>query len=225
MDDRLLVCQARYNVYALLQRLYQSPPDRDLLDWLIAERPFREFPFELEGAAAALDQLDRGAREQSLDDLRRDFNRLFIGPGAMLAPPWESVYRNEDHLLFDQHTLQVREFYARHGMEFVKLNQVPEDSIAIELEFMKVLTERLLRALETADSTAERLLLQEQQQFLQQHLLVWSPKFITLTQKGAETAFYHGLAGVLGGFLSWEDQTLKLLLEHVEDIVPAATGG
>lgn len=214
MDDQTLLYQARHAVYGLLQRLYQDPPDETLLAWLAAERPFQEFPVALdEEATLALQEVDQASQAASAETLRQDFRRLFVGPGPMLAPPWESVYRNEEHRLFDQHTLQVRQTYARHGMEFVRKNETPEDIIAIELEFMKVLTERLLRAVEAGDGRAERILLAEQHRFLKEHLLVWVPRFVALTRKHAETAFYRGLAGVLLGFLQWEEQTLRQLLE------------
>jgi len=213
MNERLLNYQARLSVYALLQRLYQDPPRAELLEWLMVERPFANFPIQLDDEVQTdLEGMDSSLAVNSLEDLRLDFKQLFIGPGAMLAPPWESVYRNEEHLIFDRHTLEVREFYARHGMEFVRINQAPEDSITMELEFMKVLTERVLQALEMDDPEAERILLEEQLAFLNKHLLIWTPDFIKMTQTRAATAFYAGLASVLRGFLNWERQTLALLL-------------
>lgn len=214
MDERLLIYQARLSVYALVQRLYQDSPGENLLAWLNAERPFANFPIQLDSEVQSdLERMDRALTEVTPEELRLDFKRLFIGPGPMLAPPWESVYRNEDHLIFDRHTLEVREFYARHGMQFVRLNQAPEDSIAIELEFMKVLTERVIEARQTGDPEAERILLEEQLAFLNKHLLIWTPDFITMTRTRAATAFYAGLASVLRGFLSWDGQTLALLLD------------
>lgn len=216
MNERLLIYQARLSVYALLQRLYQDPPRAELLEWLMAERPFANFPIQLDDEVQTdLKGMDSALTMNTLEDLRLDFMQLFIGPGPMLAPPWESVYRNEEHLIFDRHTLEVREFYARHGMEFIRINQAPEDSIAIELEFMKVLTERVLQALQMDDPEAERILLEEQQAFVRKHLLIWTPDFITMTQTRAATAFYAGLAGVLRGFLNWERQTLALLLDSL----------
>lgn len=218
MDERSIVYEVRVNVYALLQRLYQDPVDSELLSWLVSERPFLEFPLELdETAAAALAELDADSLTATVETLRADFRQLFVGPGRMKVPPWESVYRSEDQLLFDQHTLQVREAYARNGMEFVKINEQPEDSIAIELEFMKVLTERLLRAVETNDQTAERLVLEQQQEFLKKHLLIWVPRFTKLTQKHAQTRFYSALAEILNGFMQWENATVTMLLETVTE--------
>ncbi len=214
MNERELIYQARQAVYALLRRLFDKAPDPELHAWLLSERPFSEFPIALpDGAGDLLPQVDQASQQATLEELRQDFLQLYFGPGRMEVPPWESVYRNDERRLFDTHTLQVRETYARHGMEFVEKNKTPEDHIAIELEFMRILTERLLKALALGDENAEHILLEEQLTFLQKHLRVWMPYFIDLTQKHAQTAFYHGLAGVLGGFLDWEVNTLDQLLE------------
>jgi TorA maturation chaperone TorD len=220
MKDRQLVYQAREAVYTLFQRLYHNAPDAEFLDWLVTEHPFSEFPITLDDEAdAALQQVRSAIQSTSLDKLQSDFRQLYIGPGRMSVPPWESVYRNEDHILFDKHTLQVREAYTRHGMEFVNKNKTPEDYIAIELEFMNVLTKRLLKALEAGDEEVEQVLLNEQEAFLNQHLLIWIPRFAALTQKRAQTEFYAGLAGVLNGFLAWEKRIVsKLQASLVKDM-------
>jgi TorA maturation chaperone TorD len=213
MNERELIYQSRQAVYALLRRLFDTAPDPELHAWLVAERPFAEFPIVFpEDASHFLEQVDQASQQFTPEDLRQDFLLLFWGPGRMEAPPWESVYRNDERRLFDSHTLQVRETYARHGMEFVEKNKMPEDHIAIELEFMRILTERLLKALELGDETAERILLQEQLDFLNGHLRIWVPPFVGLVQQHARTAFYGGLAGVLTAFLDWDAQALEQLL-------------
>lgn len=218
MNERQLVYQARQAVYALLRRLYDDVPDAAFYDWLVAERPFAEFPIAFhDGADAIFQQVDQGSREVTFEELRQDFRQLYVGPGRMNVPPWESVYRNDERRLFDSHTLQVRETYARHGVEFVHKNKTPEDHIAIELEFMRVLTERLLKALEIGDEKAERILVQEQLDFLREHMLVWVPQFVSLTREHAQTAFYEGLAGVLSDFLDWEVETLEQVLDALPD--------
>lgn len=213
MNERELVYQARQAVYSLLQRLFFDRPDEALYQWLSEEQPFAQFPIMLsEESSAYLKAADAALPQTTLDELRQDYTELYIGPGRMSVPIWESVYRNEERRLFDQHTLQVRETYARHGMEFTLKNKKPEDHVAIELEFMRVLTERLLKTLDMDDENAEYILLQEQEQFLTGHMLPWFPKFVALTQEHAQTEFYRSLAGVLDGFLAWEQHILAQLI-------------
>ncbi|MBN1964259.1 MAG: molecular chaperone TorD family protein [Anaerolineae bacterium] len=216
MNEREFVYQARQAVYGLLQRLYYDRPDEALFDWLTTERPFAQFPVMLPAEYDAdLRLVDEAVQQLSLEDLRQDYRQLYVGPGRMPVPPWESVYRNEERTMFDVHTLQVRETYARHGMEFIKKNKTPEDHVAIELEFMRVLTERLLTTLERGDEKAEHILLQEQRQFLTGHMLAWLPELSKRTQEFAQTDFYRGLAGVLIGFLRWDRDMLTQLLDVV----------
>ncbi len=213
MNEHIVLYQARQAVYSLLRRLYTAAPDTDFLGWLAAERPFANFPVMLDSALAPdLQAVDEDCQTATEEVLSEDFYRLYVGYGDMLVPPWESVYRNEDHELFDIHTLQVREAYARHGMEFVEKNKAPEDSMAIELEFMQLLCDRLLIALERDDPRAERILVEDQLSFLEQHLLAWTPEFLARSQKYAQTSFYRSLAGILLGFLRWDQGTLHELL-------------
>lgn len=216
MNEREVIYQARQAVYALFRRLYTQALDADLLDWLRSERPFAQFPLALNGPSkGALKRLDQDSRKLPLQVLCDDFRQLYIGPGRMAVPPWESVFRNEERHLFDEHTLQVRATYARHGMTFVNKNKTPEDHVAIELEFMQVVTERLLKALDNDDLQAEGILLQEQAEFLQDHLLKWVPDFAKCTQQFAQTAFYTELAVLLEAFLTWDLALLGQLMEMV----------
>ncbi len=213
MNEHIVLHQARQAVYSLLRRLYTAAPDVDFLGWLAEERPFADFPVMLDSAHTPdLQTVDESCQTVAEEALFEDFYRLYVGYGDMQVPPWESVYRNEDREIFDIHTLQVREVYARHGMEFVEKNKTPEDSMAIELEFMQLLCDRLLIALERDDVRAERILVEDQLGFLEQHLLVWTPEFVARSQKYAETPFYRGLAGVLLGFLRWDQGALRELL-------------
>jgi len=213
MNERQLVYQARQAIYGLLQRLYKEAPDPDLHQWLVTSRPFADFPILFQDDPNQLpEQLDTALLEASYEELKRDYIQLYIGPGRMEVPPWESVYRNDERRLFDTHTLQVRETYARHGMEFAKKNKTPEDHISIELEFMRILTERSLKAIDLKDEIAERILIREQLEFLDKHMLVWVPSFIGLTKKSAKTAFFDGLAELLGKFLNWDVETLNQML-------------
>jgi TorA maturation chaperone TorD len=217
-NDHRLLHQARQAVYTLLQRLYSAAPDQALLDWLQDEHPFADFPVVLDDATAAACQEIDTAQNVSLEALAADYQQLYVGFGRMQVPPWESVYRSVDKTLFDEHTLQVREMYARHGMEFVNKNKAPEDSVGIELEFMKTLTERQIAATDRQDARGERVLVDEQAAFLDDHMLAWIPMFVKRSQDFAHTDFYKGLASVLLGFLQWDRETLQ----ELQDILPEA---
>ena len=62
------------------------------------------------------------------------FNRLFVGPAALEAPPFASVYLDTEPLVMSETTLEVREMYASIGLESPWKNRLPDDHISLELD-------------------------------------------------------------------------------------------
>jgi TorA maturation chaperone TorD len=62
------------------------------------------------------------------------FNRLFVGPAALEAPPFASVYLDSEPLVMNETTLEVREMYASIGLESPWKNRLPDDHISLELD-------------------------------------------------------------------------------------------
>ena len=62
------------------------------------------------------------------------FNRLFVGPATLEAPPFASVYLDTEPLVMSKTTLEVREMYAAIGLESPWKNRFPDDHISIELD-------------------------------------------------------------------------------------------
>lgn len=62
------------------------------------------------------------------------FNRLFVGPSALEAPPFASVYLDTEPLVMSKTTLQVRKMYASIGLESPWKNKLPDDHISLELD-------------------------------------------------------------------------------------------
>ena len=141
--------------------------------------------------------------------LNSDYTQLFIGPGHLPAPPWESVYRTEERLTFGEHTLEVREWYLRHGLEFVLKNTEPDDHIGLEMEFMAFLVGAERQALEEGDLPHATELAREQLAFLEEHLLKWSKAFTDDVIAHAQTPYYQGIAQLTQSFLAWDHSIQK----------------
>lgn len=193
----------------LAKALYQYP-EKEWLDTLIAEDVFAETPFaetqpEVIAGLSLLQQWSQanrdGISQEAFDALRIDHTRLFLGPGKVLAAPWESVHFTEERLVFQQQTLQVRGWYSRFGLEVVKLHQEPDDHIGLELEFLAHLAKLGLQAIETGNSKRFDELLDAQRKFLTEHLLKWSPIWYGLVMQHARTDFYRGVAHLTNGSL------------------------
>ena len=131
-------------------------------------------------------QCDAAARR----DMGFEMNRLFVGPDAPKAPPYESCYRGEnpERALMTQDTLRVRDFYRKAGVELAAKNTQPDDFIAFELEF-------LLRLLaEESEQT-----LDQARDFLREHLLVWIPAHVQEIQAHTAHPVCLGMALILQG--------------------------
>lgn len=131
-------------------------------------------------------QCDAAARR----DMGFEANRLFVGPDAPKAPPYESCYRGEnpERTLMTDETLRVRDFYRRAGVELAAKNTQPDDFIAFELEFLL----RLL-AQETEETQAQT------RDFLREHLLVWIPNHVQEIQAHTTHPVCLGMALILQG--------------------------
>jgi TorA maturation chaperone TorD len=190
--------------YAFLNRIFFEKPDRALIDELINGEVVHAFPLsseqslEQEGKQAlqAFAAANAGGlSEETFAALKKDYQRLFVGPGHLPAPPWESVYRSREHLVFEKETLEVRRWYARYGLQAPKLNKEPDDHIGLEFAFLLHLTTLALQ--NQTDQGACAALLQAQSAFIEEHLVQWAPSFFQAVCKHAATEFYRGI-GYLG---------------------------
>lgn len=193
----------------LAKNIYQYP-EKQWVDSLVAEDIFAEVPFASEQSEviAGLNLLQQwsqanrgGISPDAFEAIRIDHTRLFLGPGKVLAAPWESVYFTEERLVFQQQTLLVRGWYSRFGLELVKLHQEPDDHIGLELEFLAHLARLGLQSLEANESKRFEELLDAQRKFLTEHLLKWASIWCGLVLQHAHTDFYRGMAHLTKGSL------------------------
>ena len=190
-----------------------------LEDDFLAEAPFASSqPLVVDGLALLRTWQRAGETSGSgdkFDTLCADYTRLFIGPGKVLAPPWESVYCTEERLLFLEQTLQVRHWYARFSLQSAKLHQEPDDHIGLELEFLAHLARLGLQTLQTEDYERLNELIDSQRRFLLEHTLQWAPVWCDILQTIAKTDFYRGIASLTLGALTELAAVLDLKIPEV----------
>ena len=208
-------------LFGLLGKVFFEELDKTWLETLISEDVFAEAPFGADQADIqhGLELLQRwsaenhtGITEQEFKALKQDHLNLFIGIDHMIAPLWESVYFNERHFVFQEQTLQVREWYARFGLESERIHNEPDDHIGLELIFVAHLATQSLTALGADDSEAFEKHLQAQREFLGEHLLRWGMAWARLVWNRAETDFYRGVAHLTCGALLAAAETLQIEL-------------
>lgn len=181
--------------WTVLSRLLLTSPTQETLDAVRQPDMLAEWPLDPgkdEHTAAGIAALS--ASTEDADLVKRDFNRLFVGPDKLKAAPWESVHRSEEKLLFEEETLQVRAAYREFGLAAPRLNREPDDHIGLELEFLATLATRALDDPERSGRYQAAI-----EEFLSDHLLQWVGTFCDLVIANSETEFMTGVGHLLAG--------------------------
>ncbi|WP_165046096.1 molecular chaperone [Adlercreutzia sp. ZJ138] len=214
------LCESRAATYGMIARLYRVEVDKELLSEMKAMR----FP-----ASTGNDLVDEGYRliakylsnlwENSLTDLAVDYVRVFIGHGIdafSASYPYESVYTSERRLLMQDARDEVLAVYQSCGLEKNETWKESEDHIAVELEFMQILALRTAKALRDGDEQQAISLFMTQRNFLEDHIVSWTPMLTADMRRFAKTDLYKGLAFLTDGFLETEEVFLADTLSEVQ---------
>jgi anaerobic sulfite reductase subunit A len=206
----------RENMYRFLGRIFKIEADQTLLDQMEGMC----FPEECQE-----EEISKGYRmiekylqqlgQDSLTDLAVDYARVFLGAGIVghdAAYPYESVYTSPKRLIMQEARDQVLEIYRAKGLNKAESLEVPEDHIALELEFMAYLCYETKLALDKKDWPAVTVLLKEQFDFITKHLLNWTPEFCADIEKYAGTEFYKGVSKVTVSYLLMDLSILEEMI-------------
>ena len=200
MDDRNLDALAA--AFLTLGRLHLDAPNEETITQLA--QMYRDWPLPLDGETATGIELweasfDKGEPAQALRD---DLNDLYGRTARAKVPPFESVHRGRDGLVFDEETLQVRQEYKQLGLQAPNLHKEPDDHIGLEFDFVSQGLVRALTALEhDAPSDSERYL-SIVWRFYTDHLRQWAPDMLRKARDAARTYFYRGVMSLSLGALA-----------------------
>ena len=160
-----------------LGALFSFAPDSEQAAPLVAtlrDGSWRsQWPYAVTDGLAAL-----FAREDD-EPLPEAWQRLFIGPWALPAPPWGSVWLDKESVLFGDSTLALREWMRATGSALAEQRSEPEDHFGTLLLLAAWLCE-------SAQDEAFN-------QLLAWHLLPWSGRFLSVFVAEANQPFYQAL--------------------------------
>ncbi len=148
----------------------------------------------LKAAYSALDKNAVALTEQEWLEAEYDFNALFVGPQTLKAPPFASVYLEEDALVMGKSTLSIREFMANIGLSISNANNIPDDHISCVLELTVLL-------LANARASAEYQVMLNR--YVSEYIAIWVPAYIVKININAQTATLKTVAERLS---SWLDE-------------------
>ncbi len=218
METMAQVAPVRAAFYAWLAAAFSGPASRELLE-LFREPGLAETLEQVAGPEVAAEAA-AAAAEADLDELRWDYNALFMVPQAQYLTPYESVYRGrytdergEVHLggLSGPETLEVVAFYREYGMEVDPQKNLLPDFAGVELDFLRLLSERESQAWAAGDGEAARTWLDAERRFLLDHALLWLPELCDNMAQRARQPFYRVVARIAAAFLATEEATFRAL--------------
>lgn len=144
---------------------------------------------------------DGASEADRISDVSVEYTRLFVGPPAPAAPPWETMNRSEGVTVgFGEPTFQMRQLLRDAGLELSNENRQYEDHMGIELLYLSELCRRA--AAEGADADAPEAL----GAFVRQHPLAWIDRFAAKVSEDAPDGYYAGLLSLARALLElWAD--------------------
>ena len=145
---------------------------------------------------------------ENLDEAVIEYARLFIGPFALVAPPYGSVYLDEGKQVLGDSTLAVQKFYHREGLELPDDFKDMPDHIAVELEFMSSMAAEYSEMIASKDSHAS-VSMDKQSEFAETFLLPWLPQFCDRVCEGSDMDVYKRLAECLRIFCEEDAVRMK----------------
>ena len=168
--------------FVLLGHWWSRPVADEVVTWLDAAEAEGSVRHSMPGAGAPLPFSSRGGE---LADLLDEHERLFVGPGPVPCPPYESFWREDVPIdvrrsLMGPCTADLRRLYAELGLEMAPVGELP-DHIAVELEALSYALSS-----ETGHAQARAIFFD--------HLRRWLPRLCRAVAHEADAQFYRDLA-------------------------------
>jgi TorA maturation chaperone TorD len=194
---------ARVDLLRFLSACYYEPTaefaEEKLFD-SIASATRQAWP-QLAGLA---DELGQAFAEESLQTLLVDYTRLFLGPMKALASPYGASWLPTPMVGDEVLPPVVLDLYAEGGFEVDgELAELP-DHMAIELEFLYLLSFNQRQADLLGNFSDFEAMSKLRARFLDEHLAAWISPFTQAVKEHAETAFYRALADLTQGIIRLE---------------------
>lgn len=160
-------------------------------------------------AAAAAEEAARLIHVTGLDELLVEHSRLFMGPFKLVAPPYGSVWLDEQKSVMGDSTAKVAAFYHANGLHLADdFHELP-DHFAVELEFMSYLAFKQREAAAAGETPEADRLRDLQREFLGTFLLPWLEPFTAAIIEDAEAPFYQAIARCAAAFVTADARNLN----------------
>lgn len=208
--------EIRDYAYDILRGIFLLEPTQEQMN-ILQKEINEDFPFIyehslIEEGVTLVIKFYENYSTKMLENIQCEYTRLFIGPGKVLAPLWESAYMNEEQLLFQEETLKVRWAYLKYSLATQNIGAEADDHLGLELDFLYQLN-TIMKSHQEKEHTKEmNQVIHDQIIFLDEHLLKWVPHLKDRILISAKYGLYKGIAKILHGFLEVDRKGLRELL-------------
>lgn len=159
-------------------------------------------------------RLGQAFAASELQDLLVDYTRLFLGAPQALAKPYSSVWLSGQPELMQDSAMELLKLYEHGGFEIDPEFRDLPDHVAVELEFLYLLTYQQNQARAQGDVQALQAVDVLRSSFLIGHLGRWLGPFILAVHDGAQCEFYRELAEFTELFVRLEGQRQEAVPLH-----------
>ncbi|MCL1847525.1 MAG: molecular chaperone TorD family protein [Coriobacteriia bacterium] len=219
IDALTQVLQGRREFYLALAGFYFKPLTQEQIDTM-AQTDYSQFglgePLLDEGfndITRVLRKRHTGTRQM----LAIDFTSSFGGSATFegkTAVPYASVFLSDKGLLSQQPRAEVFRVFKRNLLRVTDTN-TPDDHLSFLLEFLAVMSDHTIEALQENRGEDARSCLEESRDFITNHILSWFDYFAETANKLIEARFYRGVLKITKGYLLMDLQTIEDLLEEM----------
>ncbi len=209
MDVQTIVTQetARQDIYKSLANFYRLPEKSTLADLNTLSAQLSNLNSD---AASYISSMQSELNQScELEILRIEYARLFVGPFSLPAPPYGSVYMENERKVMGDSSMDAKRIYQSFGLDMSNsIKEVP-DHVSVELEFMFFLIYKEIESIQSNASEQAQELIYHQKSFLSDHLNMWIADFTDCVIEHSGTDFYRNLAKATRIFITEEIDYLK----------------
>jgi TorA maturation chaperone TorD len=202
MDEMILRERTRGDCYRFLSACFCQPEKNVFQEEKLLHNLTNSIHRLCPEAALFSASMEESILEFEEEELLVEYSRLFLGPFGVIAPPYGSVYLEEERRVMGESTMEVSRMYRNEGLSgSVDSRELP-DHVAVELEFMCYLVFKEIEALETSDLRAAGEFVEKQERFSGEFLRRWIPPFCERIKENTENGFYAALAQCASTFIA-----------------------
>ncbi|MDO4854538.1 MAG: molecular chaperone TorD family protein [Coriobacteriia bacterium] len=201
--------------YTLLHLVFGAEPNANLMSKAFSPES-REAFAETEPLASYLNEhADESDSAAFLADAGKNYRALFYAMGDANVVAWESPYLDDNGMLFQESTLDVREFYHQAGLKLQAEKQFPDDHIGAMMDFLAHLSIKTYEFFANGEDDKASELIATQRSFIEKHLLHWLGKFSNQVAEKDKQGFYVAFAQGMQCAVSVDYDELTKSLENI----------